>query len=255
MDLLLQMEQEEQVCVLYACEAGSRAWGLDTEDSDYDVRFIYQRPLEQYLTLFEQKEVIVHPVGARIDLHGWDLKKALQLLGKSNPTLLEWLHSPVVYKEESHAVQQLRNIALDSFSPKACFYHYYRMAKRNYEAYCREEQHERRWKTLLAVWKPLLACGWLERHGTFPPVGFKALAEEVLASMPSLLQSVLELGIRSKPSGYGYASMQAVGEMAVYIEGRLAHAEVAAESLPGVRGDMKEMLEQFFKELVLGKMK
>lgn len=49
---LKQIEQEEQVTILYACESGSRAWGFPSQDSDYDVRFIYLHKPEWYLSVW-----------------------------------------------------------------------------------------------------------------------------------------------------------------------------------------------------------
>lgn len=50
---LKEIEQKEQVKILHAVESGSRAWGLASPDSDYDVRFIYIRRREDYLRLEE----------------------------------------------------------------------------------------------------------------------------------------------------------------------------------------------------------
>ena len=88
---LAKMAEEDGVRVLYACESGSRAWGFPSTDSDYDVRFIYAHPVKWYLSIRNRRDVIERPVVNDIDLSGWDIKKALVLLRKSNPPLLEWL--------------------------------------------------------------------------------------------------------------------------------------------------------------------
>lgn len=91
------IERKENVKIIYAVESGSRAWGFDSQDSDYDVRFIYVRPLNDYLSLEDIKDTIDYELNDVFDINGWDLKKALKLLYKSNPTLYEWKASPIVY--------------------------------------------------------------------------------------------------------------------------------------------------------------
>lgn len=92
------IEQKEHVKIIYAVESGSRAWGFESTDSDYDVRFIYVRDKKEYLCLDEKSDVIQLPIDEVFDVSGWDIKKALKLLYKSNPSLLEWFASPIVYK-------------------------------------------------------------------------------------------------------------------------------------------------------------
>lgn len=58
------------------------------------------------MSIFEPKDVIERPAGGMLDINGWDLKKALVLLRKSNPSLLEWLQSPVRYIESFSIAEQ-----------------------------------------------------------------------------------------------------------------------------------------------------
>ena len=52
------IETEHTVRILLAVESGSRAWGFHSTDSDYDVRFLYVRPLEWYLSIEGRRDVI-----------------------------------------------------------------------------------------------------------------------------------------------------------------------------------------------------
>lgn len=91
---LREIEQRENVRILHCVESGSRAWGFASPDSDYDVRFVYVRPLEYYLQLGKTRDVIEWQLDDTLDINGWDLQKALRLLHNSNPTLFEWDRSP-----------------------------------------------------------------------------------------------------------------------------------------------------------------
>ena len=95
------LEKKENLTVLWACESGSRAWGFESQDSDYDVRFIYLRRTRDYLRASDLRDVIEKPISDDLDISGWDLPKALGLFRKSNPPLLEWLQSPIVYRSDS----------------------------------------------------------------------------------------------------------------------------------------------------------
>lgn len=79
---LAEIEKLHNVKILYACESGSRAWGFPSPDSDYDARHLYIRPLESYLKLFPERDVIEGPIDEVKDFVGWDLQKALKLLMK-----------------------------------------------------------------------------------------------------------------------------------------------------------------------------
>ena len=101
---LKEIEEKENVKIILAVESGSRAWGFASPDSDYDVRFIYVRETKEYLKLNEIRDVIEWQLDETLDISGWDIKKALKLLYKTNPTLFEWFSSPIVYKKTITAI-------------------------------------------------------------------------------------------------------------------------------------------------------
>jgi predicted nucleotidyltransferase len=81
---LERIAAEQNVAVLWAVESGSRAWGFPSPDSDYDCRFIFVRPVEDYLTVSPRRDVIEVPTEEGLDICGWDLFKMAKLLLKGN---------------------------------------------------------------------------------------------------------------------------------------------------------------------------
>jgi predicted nucleotidyltransferase len=180
---LTRIAREEGVQILYACESGSRAWGFASADSDYDVRFIYVRRPSWYLSieLELRPSTIERPITGLLDFSGWDLRKALQLLRKSNPPLLEWLRSPTVYVANPVFLRDLRRLAARAYSPVRTFHHYRKMAEGNYRDYLRGSRV--RTKKYFYVLRPLLAWQWVLIRKSPPPMEFEALL--AVSRMPS----------------------------------------------------------------------
>lgn len=83
--------------LLFVVEAGSRAWGLASEKSDYDVRGVFVRPTKDYIVGGKSEQLELKDDAQGLDLVLWDARKALKLLAKGNGTVREWLASPIVY--------------------------------------------------------------------------------------------------------------------------------------------------------------
>ena len=192
---LKRLEEEKKIKIVYAVESGSRAWGFASTDSDWDVRFIYVHDYDWYLSVEEKKDNIEIILPNDIDLSGWEMRKALVLFRKSNPPLLEWLRSPIVYRDAYCSAGRLRDAEKRYFNPKSCLYHYFNMARGNYEEYFREEIV--RIKKYFYVLRPLLACCWIEKNMTVPPMEFDLLLEPEEMG-PNLRNEIGELLTRKR---------------------------------------------------------
>lgn len=197
MSALAETEKQHGVRILYACESGSRAWGFASTDSDYDVRFIYVRPLSGYLKVKEDRDVIEAMLPLDIDLAGWDLRKALWLLTKSNPSLFEWLESPIVYSADKPFISEFKQIAARWYSEQRLFRHYLHMAEGNWRSYLQGEEVSH--KKYLYVLRPTLACRWIEEGKGVVPMEFAHLME-VINGESDLCAAIKRL-LREKEGG------------------------------------------------------
>lgn len=238
------IEQTRGVWVLYACESGSRAWGFASPDSDFDVRFLYVHPLDWYLSIEDRRDVIEEMLPGDLDLSGWELRKALRLLRKSNPTLLEWLHSPVVYEQNEAFISELRALAARCFSPRSGFAHYFSMARGNYQHHLRGETVKL--KKYLYVLRPIFAAQWIERGLGLPPVEFAQLLD-VLAPSGPLRKAIEELLESKRAAGELFSAppIVPIQEFIVAELHRLATVEIPEKAPCDV-----EPLNAFFRRWV-----
>lgn len=197
-------EVEHDVKIIYCAESGSRAWGFASPDSDYDVRFLYVRPRDWYLSfdVEQRRDVIEYPIVDEIDINGWDLKKALYLFTRTNGALLEWLGSPIVYRDVLDTAARLRLLARAHISDIALCYHYSHMARRNAQQFL--EKDTVKLKKYFYVLRPLLAIRWIQAGKGIPPVPFAELLEaEAPKEIVGEVQSLLELKRKTPELGSG----------------------------------------------------
>ncbi len=267
-ELLKSVEDEFGVKVLFACESGSRAWGVDSKDSDYDVRFIYVRPEKEYMRLNLGKDVIEktipgQDIGEEIDLAGWDLKKALSLFGKSNPSFFEWMNSPVVYMRDPVFFKCLSELEDKCFSPRACFYHYYNMGIGHDSRYL--EKDGVTLKRFLYYFRSMLCCKWIMGHKSLPPVHFETLLHSIInddnlkeseetycmVAMKrfNLIESVNHL-LDLKKKGYEYDEAPVEESIIRYVEGLRQEVDAFREKHWEDKAVPLEELDNLFIETV-----
>lgn len=174
---LSRIESENSVRILFACESGSRAWGFPSADSDYDVRFVYCHKPEWYLRVTPFRDVIEVPISEDLDINGWDLRKAFGLMMKSNPPLLEWLNSPIIYQEDSLALAELRRLAKECFRVDSVSHHYLRMAQNSQSGL--GSGSEVKLKKYFYTLRPLMALEWIHAGRGVPPTDFTHIVREL----------------------------------------------------------------------------
>ncbi len=242
---LRELERAERVKIVYACESGSRAWGFASKDSDYDVRFIYIRPLEWYLAIDEGRDVIERPIDNLLDINGWDLKKALKLFRKSNPPLFEWLNSPFVYMEKFSVSAQLRELMPEYYSPLSCSYHYLHMARGNYREFLKGETV---WiKKYFYVLRPILACKWIQMEPGPVPMKFERLLDRVLPA--GEIRKEIDNLLERKRNGEELDSGAQIAILNGFIETELASLEASIHSAKQSQPDQEKLNRLFYNTL------
>lgn len=189
-EALRALEQSRHLRILYACESGSRAWGFPSPDSDYDVRFLYAKPLDWYLQLNTPKDVINQEIDALLDISGWEIRKCMQLMVKSNASPFEWMQSPIIYLEQPEFLTSFRHLAKDCFSPIASIHHYLGLAKKYHAAI--NTNTPAKLKSWFYALRASLSARWIATHQSIPPLAFDALLP-LINDQPSIVQRIRDL--------------------------------------------------------------
>ncbi|WP_010281871.1 nucleotidyltransferase domain-containing protein [Bacillus timonensis] len=249
LEILWQIEKEYDVKILYACEAGSRTWGISSEDSDYDVRFIYIQKIDWYLSIDQKRDVLEIPkhdklsitVNPLVDMSGWELTKALRLYRKSNPALLEWLHSPIIYCQAFSFLEKMQQLEPTIFSPIPCMYHYVSMAKGNFKII---QESGPQVKTYVNVIRPLLMAKSIEIQNKMIHLDLNELVSEVISNKE--LELIIKQLIKFKSSGQKVIEKIAVLDK--FIEKEIEHLERYVSKQESNISNSTPLLDQLFRE-------
>ncbi len=242
------VEQNESVRILFAIESGSRAWGFPSPDSDYDVRFVYVREKDWYLSIDARRDVIELPIEGDLDINGWDLKKALQLLVKPNPVLLEWLRSPIVYRADEQAMEKIAALGEKTAHQRPSSYHYLHLAESQYSRFIADEEEVKLKKYFYSL-RPVLALMWLRTH-TEKPVPMNLTELRAGVKLPNkvseFLDVLLEKKAKTKELGAGprHAALDAL------IEQEIDAAKSAASELSAPSADLIGEANDLFRYLL-----
>lgn len=242
---LQEIEKSHQLRILYACESGSRGWQFPSPDSDFDVRFIYVRSADSYLSVAGKQDHLGFPINDELDIYGWDLKKVLQLTAKSNTTPFEWLQSPIVYQEVAGFRSELWDLCQHFFSQRTNAHHYLGGAKSAMST--TTNNNEISIKKMFYVLRPLLAAKWcLEKTGIAPmTIG------PLLELMPQNLQEVVQDLVRYKSTAVEAMSVKINLDLRNWIEREFELCTEAAKLIEKSKFDF-DLLDTFFLKMIKG---
>lgn len=187
-----QLKAEKGIEVLFAAESGSRAWGFESPDSDYDVRLIYTFPRTRYIQVETVLEDINLPVDENlIDLSAWELRKAARLVSiKSNASPFEWIQSPIIYGEVEGFREEFSQVIKSYFQPSLMVYHYLGLAKGTYFKFLQGDQIQI--KKYFYALRPILCALWILERNEVAPLVFDEVRtilreETVIEAIEALL--------------------------------------------------------------------
>ena len=243
---LLRLEAQHDIKILYAVESGSRAWGFASTDSDWDVRYIYIHKLDWYLKIDNKKDNQEEILPNDIDLAGWELKKALRLFRKSNPPMLEWLRSPIIYLQQFSTADRLRNLTKEFFDPKSCLHHYLHMAEGNYREYLQRDTV--RVKKYFYVLRPILACDWIRETNMMAPMEFHKLLESEVTDQ--LVKTEIQNLLTRKMAGEELNEEPKIQILNDFLEQKIHFYSDYVKSLGQVSRPDTEKLDELFKQTV-----
>jgi uncharacterized protein len=240
--ILTQIETNKKIKILYACETGSRAWGFPSPDSDYDIRFVYVHERDWYLSLNVKKDT-VEIMDGDLDITGWDLKKCLTLLKKSNAPLIERFQSPIEYYAEPEFKEVFQKLIATYYSPIAVFYHHHSLAKKFWEEL--KDKEEFKLKSFFYLLRSLLSCNWIIKDNTVLPMDIEGLMQYTDEGHANQLRKLIAL---KATVGEKYLH-QKDDQLNSWIINLFEYVEAGKQNLLANKADMTMLNEFFLKTL------
>lgn len=187
LEQIKKIEEQEDIKVLFLIESGSRAWGWESEDSDYDVRGVYVQNYNQFKDFKNQ----INLVSGDLDIELWDLKKFLTLMRKSNPSVWEWLSSDIIYLDNS-VREELKKEFVKGFSRFSLKKHYVSMARQNFQKYINQIGDTANLKKYTYVLRSIACINYIEDTGLPPPKNYKNVVSFLPENLINFFEKIVE---------------------------------------------------------------
>lgn len=244
---LRKIEIDNDCQILLAVESGSRGWGFESLDSDYDVRFIYSKPVEWYLDVQENlsDSIVEMQDNGLYDFAGWELRKTLRLLQKSNPTLFEKIQSPIIYVANDSFKTEFLSLAKESFKPISTIYHYLSMAKGNFSEYLDKDFVNL--KKYLYVFRPVICMMYIEKYDQMPLMLFEDMRRQV--DIPANISMQLDRLLELKRNSSEMDNLPQIAEVNAYLKEKIDYFESIANTFKKHSdvsiGDLNNILQKY----------
>ena len=248
-DKLVKIEEKYQINILMAVEAGSRIWEFESPDSDYDIRFIYVRRLDEYLSIYGHKDTI-EDLDGLVDTVGWDLRKALSLSIKSNSAIYEWVNSPIRYRW-SHFADKLQEIVNGQTRLYTHIKHSANLCKAQYKRFV-EPYDEVRYKKYVYAIRSALSIAYMFEYEEVAPVSMidtlDGLKKRGVLSIPEVMG--IDQVIKDKKEKNEYETGPRNTMLDVLIESYLGDAAQYEDDVKPNREKYMIESNEFFKDTV-----
>ncbi len=243
---LKQIAQDKDIKILLACETGSRAWGFPSPDSDYDIRLIYLHKRDWYLGLIDQKDSLqIMYENNDLDFSGWELRKCLRLLMKSNAAFLERIQSPIIYQADTLFMNEIIPIAESCYSRRTTLHHYLGLAKRSYADIINKKQYKL--KKFFYALRAAIACRWIVSKDQMPPIEFQKMLYvlDIDETIIKRIENLIELKATISESYLHEGD----NEILEFINNNINHAKQQASEIPVTKCNIEKLNTFFIKSL------
>lgn len=247
---LADIRRDHEVSIPLAIESGSRAWGFPSPDSDYDCRFVFVRPLEHYLSLWQRRDVIETEMDGILDVNGWDLGKALKLLLKGNAVIIEWLRSPIAYGVDPAFRQEFLDLAHTVADRRLVARHYLHLGEHQRRVNFGDDRIVALKKIFYAL-RPAAALRWLRHHPqeAVAPMHFPTLLRGCAA--PAAVIEIIEDLMARKAVTRELGSGPLPGPVLAFIDAELEEGQKAFSRPPqDIRPECRHLAEAFFRSMI-----
>ena len=232
-----ELEEENDFTILFAIESGSRLWGMDSKDSDYDVHLVFYYPLEKYLKIQKPVDTFTWMSGDRIlDLNGFDIYKYAKLLLKSNPNMIDWTMSNIIYYGDKSQISEFIEFAKNDFNPFTLYQSYLGISLSAQKLIVKGKNH---YKKYLYILRGILNAQWILEKGTLPPFLFEKVTKELSLSS-EIKEAILQLLEKKRLASENSAVQEELAVIRPFIEDNIVKKEENLMKLVERRAEEKD---------------